>query len=416
MGIAMMRGPRVLAALAALALLTALLGGCASAQNKAPAATHAPSAWNAPPTATPSPPPPPTRSFQQVWGAAPITRLATGVANNQEVFDFLNAATPDGQWLIGEVVPRAFVGSTSIIPYLAAYNVHTRQIMRVHALSAPQRGISLVATDGTWIVWQELYSGQMGATDGVIRILNWKTGDYREYPQAMMISLAVENGKAIWSQITPNEPNAAAADQTAIVRLADLNAGTVTTLAQHATGAALAWPWAGWGVATDTSGGGYLQFKNLTTGQTSQTAPVIGQTIQALADSLTLHGVSAVFTMYYGSEVDEIPDVSRADIPQTIFDNVKPGLGGASTNGRLIAWGMSAGGPIPQVFDSAERALVTLPTTSAQSYVAWTGANLLVWDDPAPAAQQQADEAAGLAPLSTLCVVDTSALPTTPPA
>ncbi|MGH2503427.1 MAG: hypothetical protein ACRDID_13055 [Ktedonobacterales bacterium] len=424
MGIAMSRGPRTLAPLALLALLTALMGGCASAQQVAPATHTASSMRSAPPTATPSSPPP-TRSFQQAWGAAPITRLATEVAQNQEDFNFLNAATPDGQWLIGEVASRALAGSTSVIPYLAAYNVHTRQIVRVHALSAPQRGVSMVATDGTWFVWQEV-SNQGELADGVIRVLNWKTGAYREYPQAMLGSLAVENGRAIWSQITPNEPSASAADQTAIVRLADLNAGTAPkTLAQHATSAALAWPWAGWGVMTDTSGDGYLQFKNLATGQAIQSAPIVGQTtIQSLASSLTLHGVTAVFTMEFGGEVDEIPDVSRSAKPLAIYYNsatgmgggLTPGLGPVSTNGRLIAWSMSSGGPIPQVFDSAERALVTLPTTSAQSYVAWTGANLLVWDDPEPAAQQQADEAAGLAPLTTLCVVDTSALPTTPPA
>lgn len=412
MGIAMMRGPRALAALTVLALLTALMGGCASAHNGAPAATHTvSSAWSAPPTATPSPLPPPTRTFQQAWGAVSITRLPIGVSNNQDIFEFANAATPDGQWLIGSVVPRTGANTTSFVPYLAAYNVHTRQIARIHDLASPTSGVSMVATDGTWFVWQEITSSG-GLTDGAIHALNWKTGASRQYSQAMLSGLAVENGKAIWSQITPNEPNASAADQTAIVRLADLNAGTAPmTLAQHATGAALAWPWVGWGVMTDTSGGGYLQFKNLATGQATQTAPVVGQTIQAMAGSLTLHGVSAVFTMYYGAEVDEIPDVSRAEAPQTIFDNTGPGLGAASTNGRLIAWSMSSGGPIPLVFDSAGRALVTLPTTSAQSYVAWTGANLLVWDDPEPAAQQQADAAAGLAPLSTLCVVDTSALP-----
>jgi hypothetical protein len=413
MGIAMRRGPRALAALGALALLTALMGGCASAHNGAPAATHtASSAWSAPPTATPSPPPPPMRSFQQAWGAVSITRLPIGVSNNQDIFEFANAATPDGQWLIGSVVPRTGANTTPFVPYLAAYNVHTRQIAHIHDLASPTSGVSMVATDGTWFVWQEVIGHQDGLTDGVIRAYNWKTGASRQYSQAMVGSLAVENGKAIWSQITPNEPSASAADQTAIVRLADLNAGTAPkTLAQHATGAALAWPWVGWGVMTDTAGNGYLQFKNLATGQMTQTAPIVGQTIQAMAGSLTLHVVSAVFTMYDGSEVDVIPDVSRAEAPQTIFDNTRPGLGAASTNGRLIAWSMSSGGPIPLVFDSAERALVTLPTTSAQSYVAWTGAHLLVWDDPEPAVQQQADAAAGLAPLFTLCVVDTSDLP-----
>ena len=61
-------------------------------------------------------------------------------------------------------------------------------------------------------------------------------------------------------------------------------------------------------------------------------------------------------------------------------------------------------------------ALVTLPATSSQIYLAWTDATLLVWYVPVSQAQQRADQAAGLQSLGTLCVVDTSALPTTPPA
>lgn len=406
------------AALSLLAAVALLLGGCASSPSTTHVGATATPTWNAPPTATPTAAPPPIRSFQQAWGAAPIARLATGVANDQEAFNFRNAVTPDGQWLIGEVSARDYAHPTSIMPYLAAYNVQTRQITRVHALSALQRHVNIVATDGTWFVWQEGDATKNGTPDDVIRIFNWKTGVYRQYTQAMLGGLAIENGRAIWNQITPTEPGSGYAPPISVERLADLNAGTVTTLATNATGAALAWPWAGWGVPTDASGngGGYLQFKNLVTGQTTQSAPVVGQTIQSLAGGLSLHGVTAVFTMYYGAEVDEIPDVSRDDTPQTIFDNTKPGLGPASINGRLVAWEASTGSPVPMVFDSAERALVTLPTTSGQIYIAWTGANVLVWWQPVSQAQQQADEAAGLQSLDTLCVVDTSALPTASPA
>lgn len=420
MGIAMRRGPRALAALAALALLTILLGGCASTPSAAqPGATQT-LTWAAPPTATPSPTPPPTRSFQQAWGNTSVTRLPTGLSSNQYIFQFANAATPDGQWLVGDVEPRSLSDSSGFTPYLAAYNVHTRQIARIHDLATTRSGVSMVATDGAWFVWQELTIpsvGSIGVADGVVRVANWKTGAYRQYTQAMLMSLVVETGKALWSQITPNEQSASAAAQTAIVRLADLNAGTVTTLASNATGAALAWPWAGWGVQTDTIGGGYLQFKNLMTGQTTQSAPVVGQTIQALAGTLALHGVTAVVAQYYSSEIDVIPDVSQSATPQMLFDNTKPGLGPVSTSGRLAAWD-GVGASIPLVWDSVQRALVTLPaTTSSPINEAWTGGRLLVWyASTETTAQQQADEAAGLQTLGALCVVDTATLPTTPTA
>jgi hypothetical protein len=129
--------------------------------------------------------------------------------------------------------------------------------------------------------------------------------------------------------------------------------------------------------------------------------------------------VTAVFTSDFGGEIDEITDVSRSTKPLAIYYNAMTGgglisgLGPVSTNGRLVAWGNSPGA---QVWDSVQRALVTLPTTTTQIYTAWTGANLLVWYDPVPPAQQQADQTAGLQSLATLCVVDTRTLPTAPPA
>lgn len=392
------------AAVGMLALLCMLLSSCASAPSVTPIAapTRTP-----PPTQTPAPPPP-TLSLQQAWGNVNIIRLPTGLSNNL-VFFFENAATPDGQLLVGMVAPRTLLHNSTFISYLAAYNVQTRQIIRVHDLAAANRGISLVATDGNWFIWQEITTPD-NVPDGIIRAFNWRTGGYRQYTQAQMVSVAVDQGRALWSQTTPNVKS------NAKVQLADLNAGTVSTLATNAWGAALAWPWAGWGIVTDTSGHGYLLFKDLITGQTTQTAQTVGQTLASMSGTLTLSGTTAVFTMYYGSEVDEIPDVSRSGVARTLFDNVKPGLGNPATNGRLAAWSLSAGATIPLVWDRQENALVTLPTTSAQNYVAWTGGHLLVWFDPEPGAQQQIDEAANLQPLATICVVNTDALPFTPPA
>lgn len=418
MGIAGSKHPGAGVTMVLAPLLALILSACAVS----PTATHHGATqtptWTPPPTATPSPAPPPIRGFQQAWGAAPVIRLPTGLANNQQIFEFANAATPDGQWLVGAIEPRAFANPTGFMPYLAAYNVHTRQIARIHDLATTKSGIVVAATDGTWFVWQEVTNpgtdGAIGVTDGVVRVANWKTGAYRQYTQAMLGSLVVEHGKALWSQITPNEPNASAAARTAIVRLADLNAGTLTTLATNATGAALSWPWAGWGVQTDTTGDGYLQFKDLATGQTTQSTPVAGQTIQSLAYSLTLHGVTA-FVVSYGSEIDEMPDVSKSATPRMIFDNSSPGIGPVTTDGRLAAWNGSST-PIPLVWDSAQRALITLPATTGQVFLAWTGASLLLWyDSTETTTQAQADEAAGLLPLATLCVVNTSALPTAPP-
>src|SRR5579859_2121715 len=117
--------PLTLPLLGLLSLLATLLTGCASATSvrRAPTATSAPTYA---PYPTPTPPPP-TLSLRQAWGNVHITRLPISLPNN-EMFNFVYDMTPDGQWLVGDVQARDLLDNTTVIPYLALYNVSTRQI------------------------------------------------------------------------------------------------------------------------------------------------------------------------------------------------------------------------------------------------------------------------------------------------
>lgn len=406
--------PLTLLALAVSLLLT----GCVatpSATRQATSTASVTPTWTPAATYAPSPR---TLSFSQAWGNVRITRLSGRLPGNLN-FVFEYDATPDGQWIVGEVEPRDFAENTTFIPYLALYNVSTRQVMRVHSLLNPHSQIGTVATDGNWIVWQEA-SHQPDFVDWVIEAVNWHTGVFKRLAQAPTDAngafyhgpqpqLAVDQGKALWSQTTgPIDPNDSSTSKNEEVLLADLNAGTVTTLATSAFGAALSWPWAAWGVQTDAKGDGYVQFKNFETGQTAR----LNQT----PDKLALNGTTAVYSLY-ANEIDVIPDVSRGTVGRTIFQVTTPSLQSPVASDRLVTWSQTAGPNIPLVWDRQQNTLVILPTTYTQNYVAWTGGHLLIWlDSPETAAQQQQDGQNNLIPSLDMCIVDTRTLPTSPPA
>jgi hypothetical protein len=347
-----------------------------------------------------------------------ITHLSGRLPGNLN-FVFEYDATPDGQWIVGEVEPRDFADNNTFLPYVALYNVGSHQVVRVHNLLNPHSQIGSVATDGTWIVWQEA-SHQPDFVDWVIEADNWRTGTFKRLAQAPTDAngvfyhgpqpqLAVDQGKALWSQTTgPIDPNDSSTSQNEEVRLADLNTGAITTLATSAFGAALSWPWAAWGVLTDANGNGFVQFKDMETGQTIR----LNQT----PDKLALSGTTAVYSLY-ANEVDVIPDVSHSTVGRTIFQVTTPSLQSPVVSSRLVAWSYTDGPNIPLVWDRQENVLVVLPTTYIQNYIAWTGGHLLAWlDSPETAAQQQQDGQNNLIPSLDMCIVDTNALPTTLPA
>lgn len=103
-------------------------------------------------TSTPLPSPTPaqgTLDMSAAWGQVTVHRLPSAMGNNQ-VFVFENAATPDGQWLVGALEPRDFITNTTRPSFAVLYNISTRQIVTMHHRpgSAASRSAELYHTGG----------------------------------------------------------------------------------------------------------------------------------------------------------------------------------------------------------------------------------------------------------------------------
>jgi hypothetical protein len=76
-------------------------------------------------------------------------------------------------------------------------------------------------------------------------------------------------------------------------------------------------------------------------------------------------------------------------------------------NTCLVAWSAFSA---TEVYDRAERRLVTLPVTNGKSD-SWVGFHTLVWPEPEPKAQQDYDTQHNLIPAPTWNIIATSRLP-----
>ena len=117
-------------------------------------------------------------TLKEAWGNIPILSLPTDIGNNQALV-FEQAATPDGQWLVGSIVPRDFEQNATQPSYLALYNIHTRQIERIHALLAPKSQVLGASIDDHWIAWSEA-DDQPTFFDWTIFLYNRDSGQTRE--------------------------------------------------------------------------------------------------------------------------------------------------------------------------------------------------------------------------------------------
>ncbi len=391
-------------ALAAISLLGLLFSGCAPTTTVTRAPTATPAATYLPfPTPTP---PPPNRTLEQAWSGVHIAKLPLYLPGSARFF-FENAATPDGQWLVGEVAPSS--QSATFMPYVALYNLFNHALRPIHTLQTAKSGVVGASADGDWLAWSESYGMSPGAWS--LDVYNLRTGKFQRVVSGVSSETVygwtsapvVSHDTLIWSQMTPFKGNGPAEGYKHIlVRMLPLDGGAITTLATSANAAALSWPWAGWFAQTDANGGGYFQFKNLATGQT--------ESLNQSGNDLALSGESAVFNIS-STQIYLAPDVTRAGGAQSVF--LAPSGGEAdevSISPRLIAW-FEQGDMLPQVFDRQQRAYVRLPLGYAVNTFAWTGGNLLVWLQASAR-----PDANGTAITDTICVVDTQALPVAPPA
>lgn len=360
----------------------------------------------------------PALPLASAWGNIPITHLGTDMGDNR-VFIFENAASPDGQWLVGVVEPRDFIANTQRLSYLSLYNVRTRQVARIHALLQPQSQVLGVSIDDHWLAWSEatdqpsffdwtmfLYNRDTGQITQLARAPHDATGHAAPGPNTPPV---VSKGHVIWSQpLAPITQGDDASLKNVVVRLEDLATGQITTLATRAAMSTLAWPWAAWGQITSGTEG-YITLKNMLTGQELrlQQQPA---TVVLCGPSLAYDDTSGVYvnddvTTNAGSGVVN-PGVSIA-APRNVAEHLEF----VTLNNRLVAWSQQI--EQPPVWDRLLQRPVLLPTTNGKSD-SWVGGRTLVWFEPEPQSQVTQDERNGLTPLETLNVIDTTTLPTAP--
>lgn len=370
-------------------------------------------------TALPSPTPLPALTLASAWGTVPIARLSTDMGDNLQ-FVFEDAATPDGQWLVGVLSPRDFLTNTTRLSYLALYNIRTREVVHIRALLHPQSQVLGVSIDDHWLAWSEA-PDQPAFFDWTMFLYNRDTGQVSELARAARNAdgtaapgpsspPGVGGGYVIWSQsLKPVIQGDDASLRSSVVRLKNLTTGQVTMLATKAGMSTLAWPWAAWGQMT-VGTGGYIALKNLVTGQELR--------LQRQPATIALRGTSLAYddlTAVYLNEditVQNVGGIVDPGVRIAAAANEAEHLEWVTVSDRLVAWDQQIAQP--PVWDRVLRREVLLPTTNGTSG-AWVGGRVLLWFEPPPQDQAERDKRKGLNPLSTLNVIDTTTLPTSPP-
>lgn len=381
-----------------------LVAGCADAPNPPqPTATHTTTARSTAACSQSSDQSPVPMS--QVWGKVSVRKLPRVLANNY-IFIFEQAATPDGQWLVGNSVPRDFPNNGTTPSYLVLRNVATGQVQTIAQLLTPQSQVDAASSDGEWVVWTE-FVGITSTSDWTLRAYNRATRQLLQLAQVTknaqgqpalgpVPSPVVDHGIVVWSQgLGPVGPQTLS---NAVVREEDLSTGAVRTLATSATYVTMSWPWAAW-AQVESSNSGVIQFKNLLSGQTAR--------LNDQPSYLVLQGTSTAYVDKDGS-LNLIDDVTR-DTPSTqplaypteYFDF-------PSISDRLIGWNQNSAAV---VYDRLLRCFVALPLVNSKISATFVSPHLLYWEDAEPAVQQQQDDQAHLEHGGTIYIIDTSSLP-----
>ncbi len=397
-----------------------VLAGCT-----APVTKSETNGRSTPTASTPSPPIStsnlaPTLTMAQAWGNVTITQVPSLLPNG-ELFSGTENATPDGQWLIGEVEPRNQLNNQTIYPQIALYNIHTLQLRVISTLRSPQSRIDGLSTDGRWLAWTDAVDPAT-LYDWVMYVCDLQTGAVRVLATAAHVNGQaapgphggpyVSNGYVIWTESTaPVQQGDLNSLKNELVQEENLATGVITTLAQSAFVESFSWPWVAWGQINAT-GGGAVDLRNLVTQQRQQ--------LNDEPSTLILDGATAALQDSTGVEVELIPNVAQSITPQVVFainpaDNIQ--LGYMTLNDRFVAWRGDATVLTPLVYDRAQHVTVTLPTTNApQPLEADAVGPLLIWSDLAETeAQKQIDDQNGLSSLVMMYIVNVSQLPTKAP-
>lgn len=338
--------------------------------------------------------------MKQAWGNVPIISLPTSMGDNlMFVWEF--SATPDQQWLLGAVQQYDFTKPRTQPAYLALYNIHTRQVQRIHTALTLQSQILGASVNDHWIAWSE--ADDAAAFDWTLFLYNRDTGQTTVVAAAPKVNgqpvsgpntpPVISGGHMIWSEsLAPVKQGDAASLQNAVVMLDDLSTGKITTLATSAGQSTLSWPWVAWEQLAST-GSGSVRFKNLETGQEAR--------LPQLPATIAVNGASVAYDdNTSGFLVNDITQYNNN--PQQIA--TAQDVEWMTLNDRLAAWKQDVTQPI--VWDRLFNRPVVLPEqNTVASAEAWVAGNLLVWWQSQNVEQQ-------IPPV--LQIVDTTTLPTTP--
>jgi len=337
---------------------------------------------------------------EAAWGPVAISRLPIAIGSDRH-FVFENAGTSDGKWLIGVSQPNAFP-STKDPSQAVLYDVGNGTLRQMAELASPVSQVLWASADDRWVVWSEA-SDQPLFYDWRLRAYDLQTGSIREiarattaggsavqgpYPQP-----SVSHGLVVWGQaIGTGFGQGVTAN--AVVKEANLAAGTVTTLATSAGMPVVSWPWIAWGVlSAETTG--YMSVSNLETKQVIR----IDQTPPTFA----LDGKSAAFNDPDSVSVSLVDDISKPEAAYLVARGADDAdhLEWVTLNARVVAWAQTSA---TQVYDRAERRLVALPLSQGRSAVTVCGP-LVVWEETDPGSPPDRGWA------DTMLIVDSSKLP-----
>ncbi|MFN8621120.1 MAG: hypothetical protein U0869_10285 [Chloroflexota bacterium] len=308
--------------------------------------------------------------MKEAWGDVPIRTIPTDLGHGRELV-FLGAATSDGKWLVGSSLSKVFLSpqwsfgdkvtwgpGDAVLVNVADGRVHT-----MARLTSPLSQIAAAASDGPWVVWVEADDNPY-FLDWRLRAYDRRTGKTRELARNQRDGNALLLGprpvprmsgdRVVWGQavgpLADPDP-----DRNAVVRMADLGTGEITTLVDHAFQPAISWPWVGWG----TRASGYPQtvFRNLETGEVRR--------IDTGYSNLILDGATAAYDAMQGQVLCIVDDVA-AGAPRTLASEPYSSWEWQSINDRVVGFlGPThdvEGVEMPtQVYDRQLDALIDLP-------------------------------------------------------
>ena len=279
--------------------------------------------------------------MQQAWGNVTVHTLPSYVGSDRH-FVFDNAATPDGQWLIGTNQPTAFPITGGSPSYAVLYNVDTQQMVSMQQLQTPQSQIIAASADVDWVVWAEA-DDQPNFFDWIMFAYNRHTGQVERLGQAEkgangqavpgpFAGPVIDHDHVLWSETIG--PVSSQNLSNSVVKLEDLTSGATTTLATSAGEVDLCWPWVTWAQAGPNSTG-WQQFRNLVTGQTAR--------LDDEASYLALSGTSIAY-IDNNATLYQITDITQGTSnPQMLWNAPLYGyLDFVTMNQRLIGWNQNS--------------------------------------------------------------------------